>query len=472
MKKLFIFSLAALLTLAFGSAYAQAPVGSGITLTASGYWDMEYLLGRNATSAIRFNYGAAPAAAFDRSFSWMKTRGRLLFNVAAGKEVNATVYFEIDADPYGGPPGSTAQGTLQRGTAGYWSADRSAVEVKWLFFDFAVPVIPVPITVRVGQQGLGFRSIVQSNDGAGITASMKLDPVTIDAVWAKALEGDVYKPDDSDMYALRVRTTLGKLTVGGYGMYFNFNTNPLTWTATGGVGATQRADFWYLGAYADGKVGPVNINFDFVLDKGKVSSPTPGILKSKYNGWATKLNVDYPWDKFNFGAGIMYMTGDDKNKAADKKYHGFVAVPASEGAGGTGEAIIFYGAPDVLPSGGLGISGGPTSTFASAGDGGSWWAKIYAKAQITPSYKVHAKLFYIGDTTKNGDTWGTLDGDHKFIGWEFDLINSIQLYKNLKFEIAGGVMGVGNALKFVDNHGDVRKPKTPWAIVGDLMYTF
>ena len=45
MKKIFIFSLAALLTLAFGSAYAQAPVGSGITLKASGYWDMRISFG-------------------------------------------------------------------------------------------------------------------------------------------------------------------------------------------------------------------------------------------------------------------------------------------------------------------------------------------------------------------------------------------------------------------------------------------
>ena len=47
-----------------------------------------------------------------------------------------------------------------------------------------------------------------------------------------------------------------------------------------------------------------------------------------------------------------------------------------------------------------------------------------------------ARVYYIGDTTKNGDTWGTATSggvfqDNKTIGWEFDLINTVKIYKNL-----------------------------------------
>ena len=98
--------------------------------------------------------------------------------------------------------------------------------------------------------------------------------------------------------------------------------------------------------------------------------------------------------------------------------------------------------------------------------------KVYAKAKVTPAYTITAKAYYIGDTTKNGNTYGTLLDDKKFIGWEFDLINTIMLYKNLRWEIGGGILPFGNALKFVDNHYDTRKPKTAWTICGNLTYTF
>jgi len=466
MKKLLIFGLAALLTLAFGSAYAQTE------FKASGFLDAEYVLGRNIRSGdVRFAFGAAPPAGFDKSLSFIRSRGRLMFNLNVGKELSGTIFFEIDADPYGSGPGSNSAGSLQRGVAGYWGADRSAVEVKWLFFDVAVPVIPIPITVRIGEQGWGPRGSVFSGDGAGISAGIKLDPIYINPLWAKALEGSLTNADDSDMYGLNVNAKIGKLTVGGFGLYYNFNSYPLSFnSATGAFTGNQKANFWYLGAYTDGKVGPVNINFDFAFEKGRVNPLNAD--KLKYKGWITKLNVDYPWNKFNFGGGVYYATGDDKNKTPEGKFNGYVIPPGSESVGGFGESLILYGSGDALPSGGLGIINAGSTSFANMGAGGTWWAKVQAKAQVTPAYSVQAKLFYIGDTTKNGNTWGTLPDDKKFVGWEFDLINTIQVYKNLKWTIAGGVMGVGDALKFVDDDGNVRKPKTPWTIHGNLMYNF
>ena len=177
------------------------------------------------------------------------------------------------------------------------------------------------------------------------------------------------------------------------------------------------------------------INFDFVYDNGKIKSPTPGIIKSKYRGWATKLNVDYPWDKFNFGAGILYATGDDKDKAGGKwrqEIQRLCPAPGSEGMGGTGEAIVFYGARTCYP---LEVLVLPVSqrahllTLAMAEPGGLK-SMLRPKSHLT--YKVHAKLFYIGDTTKNGDTWGTRLDDKKFIGWEFDLYQFNPALQELK----------------------------------------
>ena len=81
------------------------------------------------------------------------------------------------------------------------------------------------------------------------------------------------------MYGLHLNAAIGKLTVGGYGLYYNMNTYPFLvsqplstmagWPSalTQNAFGTQSADFWWLGVYADGTVGPVNINFDFIYDE-------------------------------------------------------------------------------------------------------------------------------------------------------------------------------------------------------------
>ena len=152
------------------------------------------------------------------------------------------------------------------------------------------------------------------------------------------------------MYGINANVNLGTVTVGGYGLYYNFNSYPIWVKRTGAAGVvtvndyingTQKADFWYFGAYADGKMGPVNVNFDFAYETGKTGANTPTTLETKYSGWAAWLRVDYPWDKFNFGVGAFYASGDDKTNATKKK--GFVSPPLSEGNAPFGEAFFYAG---------------------------------------------------------------------------------------------------------------------------------
>jgi len=473
MKKLFILSLAALLALAFGSAYAQekAPV---LDFKASGYFAIENNWGRNYTSAI-----FSPTAR-DKSISWTALRGRLMFNANMGKELSGTIFFEMDGNPWGAGPGSNDPGTGQRGALTYWSADRAAVEIKWLYFDIAVPYIPVPVTIRIGEQGVGPRFLLQSIDMAAITTNIDLDPVKLALYWGKAAEGATQNADDSDMYGINASAKLGTVTVGGYGMYYNFNSYPI-WVKTTAAdityaNGTRMADFWYFGAYADGKMGPVNVNFDFVYDRGKDKSREPDVNDVKYRGWAAWLRVDYPWDIFNFGFGGFYATGD--NKSDVDKHKGFVSPPLSEGNAPFGEAFIYAGVPG-SPIGGLGAFFFPASySFTNAGYGGSWFVRASVKARVTPIYNVTARAYYIGDTTKNGDTWGSAVDDfgnftnNKSIGWELDMINSIKIYKNLEMLLAAGVFKSGNAMKFMNADGFAQKPKTSWLIYQALNYSF
>jgi hypothetical protein len=115
------------------------------------------------------------------------------------------------------------------------------------------------------------------------------------------------------------------------------------------------------------------------------------------------------------------------------------------------------------------------------GTGGTWMAKAYGSYKATPWYKVTLQGLYIGDTTDHGDTLGTaLNGagqpkDGNSIGWEFDLINEFQLYKNLSFVVGGGYLFPGSALKYTATGalpGFNYQPHNPWMVTTALTYNF
>jgi hypothetical protein len=67
---------------------------------------------------------------------------------------------------------------------------------------------------------------------------------------------------------------------------------------------------------------------------------------------------------------------------------------------------------------------------------------------------------------------GTLRDDTD-IGWEVDLINEIQIWKSVKWIVAGGYLWAGDALDQrigVTNLND--SPKNPWHITTSLQYNF
>jgi hypothetical protein len=119
-------------------------------------------------------------------------------------------------------------------------------------------------------------------------------------------------------------------------------------------------------------------------------------------------------------------------------------------------------------------------------------AKAYASVMAAPWYKVTLQGMYIGDTTKNGDTFGTAaqfnpffganaPRDKRDIGWEIDLINEINIYKNLKLTVAGGYLFAGKAMdqytgvSFAGPFGPIALNddiKNPWAITWNLTYNF
>ena len=504
MKKFIVLILVGLLVLAFGTTvFAQKKEEPKLDFRASGFINIisfltENIPGLNPAAKIygaQGNYVTPDANAWNRKVSYLDSRAHLKFDAVMGKELSGTIYFEIDSTNWGEVPGGQGGAISDRGKMGYWSGDRGAVEVKNVYFDVGLPYIGIeaPMTARVGLQPLAIRpNILVYTDGMGISGGIKVDPVMIQPMWYKALEGVDYTADDVDIYGLHANAKVGTFTIGGYGLYYNMNTFPFYVSQTviapitQLIQGTQEADMWWWGVYADGKAGPVNLNFDFIIDRGKVRSKrTPTVDDVKYYGFATRLKVDYPYELFNIGVVGVYGSGADKNKTdadgyangTNSKVGSFVVPVGSESGAISGESVLL--SMYAYSSGGTGWAINHNYNQLCRGpSGGIWFAKLYGSYKATPWYKVTLQGLYIGDTTKNGNTFGTAvktNGtlrDDKDIGWELDLINTLQIYKNLKWEIAGGVLFAGDAMDMKRTATTNASFRNPWSITTLLRYDF
>ena len=517
MKKFVVLSLISFLILAFGATvYGQekAPV---LEFKASGWMDVitEYKMnvvqpgagpsGSGGSSTNDVVYGPPPAyyrptlngaadEAFDKTQAEIYGRGRLKFDALMGKEMSGTFQFEFDSTRWGErvPAGSTAQ----RNYAGFWGvSDRSALELKHMYFTFGMPWIPVPTTIQAGIQPIGIRpSIFLSTDGPAITAAFKIDPATIKLIWAKALEGKDWKSDDDDVYGIEANAKISTFTVGGYWVLFNWNWYPAAAEAGVASNPTARSDVWWAGFYMDGKLGPLNLNFDFSYDDGKIEDRRQVAARARdidISGWGAILNIAFPWEKFLFGFSSIYGTGADQKKTkatpspdgvatpwgtVDRKVGAFLVPGGTEGS--NSHALIIDGG---------GINRG-NSGFEPAcdrhgrgGQGGLWMNKIYAGFTVSPEFNTRIEAIYIRDTTKNGNTIGnalTTAGfpkNDKNVGFEIDWFNTLSIYKNLTFQFGGGYLFAGNALDYAvvgAAAGTNESPKNPWIVVTNLTYSF
>lgn len=519
MKKFIVVGLIGLMVMAFSAiVYAQPKLefkASG-AMEATSFWFKNVAPGNPADGAITTywagpagtapgggywhpSYGAASSGAWNKNQAFMEYRGVLRFDAIMGKELSGTFAFELDSTRWGDPAGD-------RGRLGFWTADRAGIEVKNMYIDVGLPYfgIPVPMTVRAGIQPMGVRPhMFAYTDGAGITGGIKIDPVLIGLHWFKAIEAKDATADDVDVYGVHVQAKLGTITAGGFWFYYNMNTYPFNTAVTAyGATATNRADFHWLGVFADGKLGPVNLNFDFVYDTGEVKRRlTTTVRDVKYRGFATQLKLDFPWEKFNFGVLGMYASGADLRKTSrtglpgesvadtvggvTRKVGSYVIPPGSEEWAVWGESMILgnnFITATALPQGMWPSLTVYPNQVTRGAIGGTWVAKLYASVKATPWYKVTLQGLYIGDTTKHGNTLSTpwkanrtRLRDDSTIGWEFDLINEIQIYKNLKWSIGAGLLFAGDALDMPTNTTiGVRNssPDNPWIVATKLRYDF
>jgi hypothetical protein len=448
------------------------------------------------------------SGAWDKSATFMSSYANIFFEWNAGKEVKGV--FNIETCNY--HSGTNTIGTdnaiynLIQGAefdTGLWDTRVGETRLRNAYLEFAVPYIgiPVPMTVRGGVIPMATRPAFMwaTTNGAGVQFDVKADPAAFTFTYGKMVENKIAVADDSNFYSLEGRTKAGDIGIGGYIIYTPMKTYPIAYNEDAyGVSQNYNANFWWLGAYADGKMGPVNFNLDFAIDTGKVEARDSGAFAGaddvKYNGWATQLKVTYPYEKWTFGILGLYTSGADLKKTSR------TGLPGSTVANGTaasdkvagwvfpagdvqwvvwGESMFLGGTWSSLICIPQGMAGANWNTYVSRGaTGGTWVAKLWATYPVTPIYKVTLWGLYIGDTTKNGNTMGDAvksDGtlrDDKDIGWELALINDVQIYKNLNWKVGVGMLFAGDGLDQQATLTTNDSPKNPYMISTVLTYMF
>jgi len=169
----------ALVALAAPMAFAQAPAPK---VTINGLIDNLTTYSQNT---VNYNGGT-----FNRNDDmwWARSRGR--FDIV-GEVGKAKAVFGIEIDSVWGQTGSAdtnqvglGVGRQGFGTTSSWDLNtdsQGVIEVKWLYVEFPLPLIPVPTTVRLGAQPFGAAANYKlaayaTGDFAGVNIVSQITP--------------------------------------------------------------------------------------------------------------------------------------------------------------------------------------------------------------------------------------------------------------------------------------------------------
>ncbi len=421
-------------------------------------------------------------AAWNRDNFWLQMRGRAKLTVRASEDLYGVLWLEIDSARWGDSDPSPSLPGVGSNIAGRWNADAVTIEVKNLYIDFRVPP-KLPIWIRVGIQDNKIRdNVFISNDGAGITARIKIDPInlTINPMYLKRLAGqDFTQSDDRDIYAVDANVMTGPVKLGTYFLWDEARAWPTS---------ADDGHLWWAGAYSDGMIGPVQYNFDFAYSGGRIDyAAMPDV---QYKGWLIRAVATYTQNRLAVGAGGWYSTGDD---VRTRDFEGFALIEGKSEAPSANDDILilmgdWFGTGNMTtgPSfvgtyGNYGVAG-ITAPATGSQFGGFWYVRAFTYYQLFSWLKLGLQVAYIGDTTRHGDTFGTarkapfgatnLD-DNSGIGWEFDLGANITILKNLTYNLGFGYLVAGGALdQWNASSGRNNSPHDPWAFITRLAYFF
>lgn len=285
MKK--VLAVLAVVALTVISSVAMAEV------TVSGTIDIRNLAHNNTT-----DYSS------DSGDSHRTTQERVRINID-GKSDNVKGRVTIEGD--WAQWGTTASGQevpQNKGNLGFREA--------WI--DFTLPGL-APAHVKVGHQflqlgnGWFFRSMKYGSDAWVVGLPGKN---TIAFVDVKFQENNATKEDDVDAYVLLDTYKIDDAsTVGAYLVDLASPTGSF-------FGGADKSDLYNLGVFYNGKLGPVNLQFEADMQAGKIDMATG--TDPKFKGWQAVLQAKMDMGDASVNATIASGSGDQNPNGGDMKY--------------------------------------------------------------------------------------------------------------------------------------------------------
>ena len=434
-------------------------------------------------------YGFADPA-FNQENWWLQMRGNIYIVARASADLQGVFGIEVNSTRFG----EAEVAANPSGTAGKWNADAIAIQVKSLYIDFKIPSLPV--RTKIGIMPYQLRNpVFLYVDAAGIQANVKIpagDMVfNINPFWAIMSKGlwtgvpkvpgaptDHTTADDANFFGVDVNAVIGDIKPG---MFFAFQQQGKYYD---GVGVEGDRQLWWIGGYADMKFGAFAFTGDFVYNGGYdhhkggaivtgMEGTFPGyqfgvphLSSVRHEAWLTRGVATYAMNKFTFGMGALYGTGD--NPGTPNKNEGYQIPFRSEATKFNDDFLVLMGDWGYREPYGLQTTGGLFKTWCAPG-AGVWYVRGFADYAVTDWLKLKVNAGYIGDTTHNRDAFSSDLDDDKSVGWEMDFAVQINIYKNLYFDNAFGYLIGGKA--FASQLGGYRT-QDPWAFVSCLTYVF
>jgi hypothetical protein len=509
-----------MLAVVVGLAITMAVPAMAADLTASGYIGISGVIMKNLAPGVAGYYMNTTfgGSELNRMGSYVSLRGRLGFNVRASEDLYGVFMLEMDSNQFG-EWGATGQ----RNVAGTFGADRNAVEIKSVYVDFRIPP-KLPVWARIGIQTYMIRPQVgfMMFDAAGVQLRSTINPIKLNITgsYAKMLSASTNigsasgNPRDlsyweavtgSELYALDMNIPLTfspkfSIKPGAFFAYqdirlagdsagMGFGGTPATGTGYPinkfGVG-TDDAYLYWLGAYLNGKLGPLPMELDFIYQGGKVTYTQAFDQHTTLGSFLVRGWISYVFKGLEVGGGGMYVQGENYDRYNNTNAAAGATMQYVPNMGARSSRFILpQPAVDAVPGDSIVYTGGWMGTAINGHVGallgpegelpGFWYLRGYAYYKLFDWMKIGAQLMYLQGTDRyNNNTpfveyWNARHDDgHNGIGWEMDYGVNVNIYKNLSFN---GAFGYLFAQKQMSMAGGVA-PSDPWQFVGLLLYTF
>jgi len=370
------------------------------------------------------------------------------------------------------PQGSTGAGGVVAHTHSYYMDDTNStffgeLNFRNAYIDFNLHNPYLPLNFKVGRQQLKVgHGIVFSGSPDALTITSKYKEIDFGFWTAKISEGSITESDDWDMYTIWAKCspianhTFGATFIYEYGKsgalfdqqwYYNGSPTPV---ALATFSREIKYQPWIISLTADGTIDPITYWAEFAYMGGKIEDNEVEGSDLDISAWAVMAGAGYNLPSIckkpaKVGVEIGYGSGEeDDNGSPDRKgnYNGFLMHDPEWWYADLMSDLI-----------GLYLLNGLNNR-----------AYIKLSGEMKPMDKLTCNFAYLYNWAPETNSEGRYEGHHNFMGHEFDIAATYEIFKNLTFELKYAYLIAGDY--FQDPDGD--RPTDPYGVTGNFIFKF